>query len=94
MQAVTGRDDAADPHRLIGMQEAVRARTFYAEDEVEEAGEEGRLAGFVRAVDEVKIRLAQLRLAKIEMPLREFAVADELQSLKPHQSVPPAPARP
>ena len=81
----------ADPHRRIGMQEVEPALRPDAEEEIEDGGQRGRLAGLVRPVDDVEIGLARLRRAEVDPMVGEPAEPGEVEMPEPHQD-PAAPA--
>ena len=69
------------------MQESVTALQFDAEQQIEKAGEGGRLAGLVRPVDDVQVGLAVHPFPEIDRLVGEPAVACKVQASQPHQPV-------
>src|SRR5580658_10781294 len=67
------------------MQEPVPALQFYAEQQIEKAGEGSRLAGLVRPVDDVQVGLAVNAFPEIDRLVGEPAVARKVQASQPHQ---------
>ena len=74
-----------DAHRAVGVQEVIGRLRMHPEQKIEERGERRRLAGFVEAVDNVKIRPSGDSLAEVDDAVGEFTVAREIKAIEAHQ---------
>ncbi|MNY68108.1 hypothetical protein D3C86_2058170 [compost metagenome] len=64
-----------------------------AEEQIEEAGKQRRLAGLVRSVDDMQVGLVRCHRTEVEAALGKLAVPHQVEFAQPHQRE-PSPALP